>query len=249
MCARDRPGNRRWAQRVDPQKIRRLYETDARGMLDQELLDDVGYGLYVRVQAMLEVAQAWRGRVQCWGCENVITREQGKVVTYRGHGPTQIGGDDERLTCEQCGWQLTWAEYRKSLVGQAMGGTGPEDALHTFSARWPSARSPQAKLLQIDALIHAFHCWDGTTVGSPVGASMIRATAEQVMALLDELAYGPQSTPGRQEIRQRWQARLEAKRAQRPMSELRALARELGIQGRSKMGRAELEAALQAAQS
>jgi hypothetical protein len=33
------------------------------------------------------------------------------------------------------------------------------------------------------------------------------------------------------------------------MSELRALARELGIKGRSRMGRAELEAALRSAQS
>ena len=107
-----------------------------------------------------------------------------------------------------------------------------------------AARTPAAKLLQIDALIHEFHCWDGTTVGSPVGASVIRATAEQVMALLDELAYGPQSTPGRQETRQRWLARVETKRTQQPMSELRALARELGIKGRTKMGRAELEAAI-----
>jgi hypothetical protein len=242
------PGNRRWAQRVDPLKIRRLYESDARGMLDLELLDDVGYGLYVRVQAILEAAEAWRGRVKCWGCGSVIPRRQGRVVTYRGHGPTRIGGNDELLTCEQCGWQLSWADYRKSLAGQAMGGTGPEDALCTFVDRWPSARSPQAKLLLVDALIHEFHCWDGTTIGSPVGASVIRATPEQVMVLLDELAYGPQSTPGTQETHQRWQGRVETRRTQRPMAELRALAREQGIKGRSHMGRAELEAALEAAE-
>jgi hypothetical protein len=216
-------------------------------MLDQELLDDVGTGLYVRVQAILEAAEAWRGRVRCWGCGTVIARQQGKVVTHRGHGPTRTGGDEELLVCEQCGWRLTWADYRKSLAGQWMSGTGEKDALNTFADRWPSTRTPQAKLLLIDALIHAFHCWDGTTVGSPVGASVIRATGEEVMALLDELAYGPDSTPGRQAVRRQWQAQVEAKRSQRPMSELRALARERRIRGRSKMGRAELEAALRAA--
>ena len=30
-------------------------------MLDEELLDDVGYGIYVRCQDMLEVAEAGRG--------------------------------------------------------------------------------------------------------------------------------------------------------------------------------------------
>jgi hypothetical protein len=50
-------------------------------------------------------------------------------------------------------------------------------------------------------------------------------------------------------IRARWLARVEAKRAQRPISELRALARELGIKARSRMGRAELEAALRYARA
>ena len=37
----------RWAKRVEPQKIRWLYESDAQEMLDEELLDDVGYGSFL----------------------------------------------------------------------------------------------------------------------------------------------------------------------------------------------------------
>ena len=33
----------RWAPRVPQDKVRRLYETDARGIYDDELIDDVGY--------------------------------------------------------------------------------------------------------------------------------------------------------------------------------------------------------------
>jgi hypothetical protein len=235
----------RWPSRVDPDKIRQLYQSDAQGMLDRDLLDEVGYGIYVRCQALLEVAAAWRGRVKCWGCDNVILRRQGKVVEYTGHGPTLIGGKTETLKCDRCGWQITWAAYRKSLSGEHLDATGLEDMMGAFIERWPAAPFPRARLLLIDALIHEFHCWNGDTVGSPVGATVIRATAEEVLALLDELAYGSSSTTGLSETRQRWASRLEAKKTQRPLSELRAIARELGIRGRSRMRRAELQAAIE----
>jgi hypothetical protein len=243
MDSHQNQAGRRWSRRVDPLKIRRLYESDARGMLDRELLDDVGYGIYCRCQDMIEVSEAWRGRVRCWGCGNVLHRRQGKLVAYAAHGPTRIGGNEEMLTCDRCGWQIAWGNYRKGLSGQNLG-TVVED-MATYVDCWPFARSPQTKLLLIDALIHAFHCWDGDTVGSPVGATVIRASAEEVLALLDELAYGPGSTRGLAEVRQRWAARLEAQKAQRPLSELRAIARELGIRGRSRMRRPELQAAIE----
>ena len=234
----------RWARRVDPVKVRRLYQGDAQGMLDVALLDDVGYGIYARCQAMLEVAAAWRGQVTCWGCGTVVPRRQGRAVVYAGHGPIRVGGKAEALHCDACGWQTTWGAYRRSVAGKHLDATGIEPLLRRFVERWPAERSPPARLALIDALIHEFHCWDGSTVGSPIGATLIRATAEEALALFDDLAYGPGSTPGLQRTRQRWAARLQSKRAQRPMGDLRAIARELGIRGRSRMRRAELEAAI-----
>lgn len=239
------PTARQWASRVDPLRVRQLYQGDAEGRLDEELLADVGYGIYVRCQALLEVSAAWRDRAKCWQCDNIILRRQGKMVEYTGHGPTLVGGKEEVLKCDQCGWQITWAAYRKSVSGQHLDATGLEDMLQAFVVRWPAMRSPQARLLLIDALIHEFHCWDDNTVGSPVGATLIRATAEKVLALLDDLAYGPASTRGLQQTQQRWAARLETKKIQRPLSELQAIACELGIVGRSRMRRAELQAAIE----
>jgi hypothetical protein len=235
----------RWAPRIDPLKIRRLYRGDAEGMLEEDLLDDVGYGIHVRCQALLDVAAAWKGKVKCWQCDNVIPRRQGNMVEYTGHGPILVRGKEEVLKCDQCGWQITWAAYRKSISGEHLDATGLKDMLQSFVERWPATRSPQARLLLIDALIHEFHCWDGNTVGSPVGATLIRATSEGVLALLDDLAYGPVSTPGLQQTRQRWASCLEAKKTQRPLSELRTIARELGIRGRSRMRRADLQAAIE----
>ena len=43
----------RWAPRVRRSKIRRLYETDALGIYDDELIDDVGYALLARCRSFL----------------------------------------------------------------------------------------------------------------------------------------------------------------------------------------------------
>ena len=44
----------RWAGRVPQHTIKRLYETDARGIYDEELIDEIGWGLHARCQSLLE---------------------------------------------------------------------------------------------------------------------------------------------------------------------------------------------------
>jgi hypothetical protein len=224
---------KRWARRVDPNRIRRLYESDAQGMLDQDLLNDVGYGLYVRCQDLIEVSEAWRGRVTCRNCGHVIARRQGKIVEYHGHGPTLIGGKAERLTCDRCSWQITWADYTKSARG--MDATGIEDHLRAFAERWPAASSPRQKLLLVDELIHAFHM-HYKRIGSSLGCVVIAATEKQLLELLESLAYGTGSTPGLEQNRQVWIARRQKRQIQLSKSELQAIARELNVKGRSRMG-------------
>jgi hypothetical protein len=230
----------RWSRRVAADKIRRLYESDARGMLDEDLLDDVGYGIYVRCRDLVEVAEAWRGRVKCRACGNAILR-QGVDV-----GP--VGDKAEVLACDRCAWRITWGDYHKSLSGKSLHACGCEDLFASFVREWPAARSPQQKMLLIDNLIHAFHVWDegfGEELGAPVGRNVIAATGSAVTALIDELAYGMGSTPGLQETRQLWSARLKRKESGLRKSDLQAIARELGIRGRSRMRRAELQAAIE----
>jgi hypothetical protein len=100
--------------------------------------------------------------------------------------------------------------------------------------------------LLIDTLIHAFHCWDGNTVGSPIGITVIRATAEELLALLDDLAYGTASTRGLNETRQRWAAQLESRKRQHSLTSLRSIAQELNLRGRGRMSRTELLNAIRA---
>jgi hypothetical protein len=235
-----KPTRIRWASRVDPLKIRRLYESDAQGMLDRDLLNDVGYGIYVRCREMLEVAEAFQGRVKCWECGNVILRQRVDV------GP--VGDKEEVLTCERCAWQITWGDYHKSLSGQSLHACGCEDLFASFAREWLVARSPQHKMLLIDNLIHAFHVWDegfGEELGASVGRNVIAATDSAVIALINELAYGTQSTAGLQKTRQLWSTLLKRKTSRLRKSDLQAIARELDIVGRSRMRRAELQAAIE----
>jgi hypothetical protein len=49
---------------VKPYLIRRLYENDASGMLDAELLDKVGWALYSRCDSFIAAEAARKGQAR-----------------------------------------------------------------------------------------------------------------------------------------------------------------------------------------
>src|SRR5438552_1783938 len=83
----------RWAPRVNPHKIRRLYETDARGIVDDELIEEVGFALYSRCQSILIATEAHAGRVQCPRC--------GRLVPH-------TGDRNAFIACDQCSSRGRW---------------------------------------------------------------------------------------------------------------------------------------------
>jgi len=95
-----------WSSRVPAAQVRRLYEGDARGLLDDELLDDVGHGIYVRCQDILTISQAQRGKVKCPCCENIILRRKSNRSTTRSSVHT-FRWETELLRCRLCNWQIT----------------------------------------------------------------------------------------------------------------------------------------------
>ena len=46
-----------WAERVSRRDIQRLYKGDAQRMLDEKLLDEVHYAIYVRFRDMFDVGR------------------------------------------------------------------------------------------------------------------------------------------------------------------------------------------------
>jgi hypothetical protein len=180
-----------WAPRVAQWKVRRLYENDAAGICDEELIDDVGTLLLARCESFITAVEATAGRAACPRC--------GSVVNHRGDR-------SELLRCA-CGWELSWGEYFGTIQHRQLSGAEPVLALfRDYLARYPAARAPHQKVLQIDRLLHGFHWFfKNNTPTRPVAINLIEGRLGEVLALLDELSYGPGSTRGLPETRAEWE--------------------------------------------
>ena len=92
----------RWAGRVTKRKIAQLYEDDASGMHDEDLINDVAYTLLARCKSMLMVEDARNGRATCPICDAIVEHEAKQGCL---------------LACENCNWTGSWNDYRASLNG------------------------------------------------------------------------------------------------------------------------------------
>jgi DNA-binding XRE family transcriptional regulator len=170
----------RWAPRVPPHLIRRLYETDARGIVDGEQIDAVGYALYARCRSILRATEAHAGRVTCPRCEATVERRE--PFTRR----RQV------LRCDACGWATTWGAYFATYHRRLLRGGSAVDAFGEFAERFPAAQTPQARMLAIDRLLHSFH-HQLTGPTRPAGVNLIEGSLAEVLAFLDDLTYGPEA--------------------------------------------------------
>lgn len=180
-----------WTPRVKPYLIRRLYESDAQGRLDENLLDEVGWALYSRCDSFIHAREASLGQVRCPVCG----------------GPVQHNRQaKEIMRCPGCGWECPVQAYLDTIKNQQLDG-GPEviALFQGFLDAFPKAKKPPEKMLLVDSLIHGFHHFlrSGRT-RRPVGINLIDGHLEFVMDFLDHLSYGPGSTPGVEQIRAAW---------------------------------------------
>jgi hypothetical protein len=161
----------RWAPRLRPRLLERLYESDAKGIRDGELCDDVGLRLHARCRAFVLVD---RSEVDCPSCEQVFA-----VAT---RGSTRCPGED-------CDWLTTRREYAESLrkhyahTGRAI------EAFAKFHQRYPTAGSYTDKILLIDELIHSFHLEEAS--GAPVksvASKLLEGNKTEVVRFLDRLS-------------------------------------------------------------
>jgi hypothetical protein len=185
----------RWAPRVDPNKLRRLYQLDAQGILDADLLDEVGYGLYSRCRSILHVSDAMNGRVHCPCCDTIIQH------------PTNDPADI--LCCSTCSWQARWGDYYNTYRTEELGAGGAAEIFQDFITHWEPVRTPRDKMQLIDQLIHRWH-WETARqrptfgLGRPTGVNLIEGNRQQVLAVLDSLTYGERSTAGIQTTKATW---------------------------------------------
>jgi hypothetical protein len=179
-----------WAPRVPQHKIRQLYWNDAKGIYDEELINEVGYALLARCQSSLEANQAFHGEVICPVCSQIIFH---------------TGDKAEVLSCKKCSWTMTWGEYfatfqHKQLYGAEL----VLELFRDFTQRFMSASNLREKVLIIDRLIHGFH-WNqkyGNT--RPVAVNLIEGRLSDVITFLDNLTYSLESTEGLQDTYTVW---------------------------------------------
>jgi hypothetical protein len=161
--------------------LKRLYEQDALGVVDEELIDKVGHRLYERCRDCVIVGDAQVGRRYV-------------CPTCGGEAACSGAGDARVLRCSPCRWTCTWPEFHRSWRHHEL--AGPSDLHEEFIASWGRARSAREKMLAIDRIIHRWHREEGSDdprgVGRPLGVNLIEGNRKQVIGFLERLSAGEQ---------------------------------------------------------
>lgn len=192
-----------WSPRIKMSPIARLYRLDALGLQDEDLLNEVGYGLFLRCRSILMVTVA--KQVDCPQCGALI------------ECAAQRWSRENPLLCGQCSFKATYGQWRDSWRKQELMGGNAVPIYRAYFAAYPTAKTYPEKLLLVDRLIHAFHfsMRQGRTF-RPVAQQLIEGNAEKVLAFLDRLSAVDYATGELNASGAEWQQRLEKAAAELP---------------------------------
>jgi hypothetical protein len=167
----------RWAPKVRQEKIWQLYQNDALHLIDEELIEDVGYRLLHRCNS---IRIATSRSVECPRC--------GAEFKLAETSPWRLIPGQQICPRPGCGWQTTPEEWHNSWHHRDLLGAAAIPAIETYLADYPRAATPQQRMVCIDQLIHAFHISlrDGQ-VGRSFANNLIEGSHTQVVDLLDRL--------------------------------------------------------------
>jgi hypothetical protein len=174
-----------WAKKIPPYKIKKLYEQNAKGIYDEELVDDVGISLCVRVDSMLMVTSSNLGKAICIECRTEIPHNYQRNFL---------------LECSKCGWYMGVGDFSDSYKGQTLDGYGALNELKEFAEKYPLTKSYTEKMLLIDWLIHTFHGNLQERPSRPTATNLIAGSNADVANLIFSLAYGEGSTVTAEEL-------------------------------------------------
>ncbi len=184
-----------WAPKIKQTLIWQLYQNDAAGTVEDELLEDVGYKLYHRCHSIWLVT---RREVQCPRCGAIFP------VSYPDRWDMLPG----ELHCPipGCGWTTTAEVWHNSWKHRDLLGTAAIQAVEAYLRDYMKASTPEAKMVCIDLLIHAFHVSLKTGKNNRLLANnLIEGSHEQVVELLDKLFAKPDGVD-----KDRWRENVDA---------------------------------------
>ena len=187
------PPKPQWAPRVHMALIKKLYEADAVGLADDDLVNEVGYALLMRCEAIYRVTER-----RCPECGALLD------------GVSDGESHDRVISCPGCGWTSTWRVYHRSYKGHRIHGGRAYPEFVRFLREFPKCRTKSSKIIAIDRLIHAVHEDEpnGKAVTSPAAQNLIHAGRGAVKRMLDELAYGDEMGTERAAIRAEFYRRM-----------------------------------------
>lgn len=160
----------RWARRLPPRLLKRLYESDARGIRDIDVCDEVGMYLWTRCRTY---ALVLRREVECPVCWTIFP--------IASEGESHCPGDG-------CDWHTSLAAYNQSVRNYHAYPGRATDAFLSFHRRYPHARSYQQKILLIDQLVHSFHVDEKTGIPTKsVASKLFEGNKKAVVQFLDDL--------------------------------------------------------------
>ncbi len=148
--------------------IVQLYQRDALGIRDDEMVDRVGWRLYERCRAVLLVSDS---RVACPVCQTLFP------VPWVGQPPNRVS------VCPGCGWSITARTFHESFEHQDLNGGNAREAFEEYLERYDRATGYRERMLAIDRVIHALH-----RSGGLAARNLLEGRPRQVLAILDELA-------------------------------------------------------------
>lgn len=165
----------KWCKKVSRGDLHRLYQSEAKGLINEELLDEIGYTFYTRCSQSKEALPLLNeGRILCHHCGTVVKATGYASITY----------------CE-CGYCYTYREYRRSFNTSNMPAHRAQPIFDAFVEKWPGCEDTAQKMLLIDWLIHECHVtlMSGEK-GRSVCVNLIEGTKKQISDLIIKLTYG-----------------------------------------------------------
>ena len=171
----------RWAPRLLPSLLQRLYESDGLGIQDLELCQDVGLRLWARCKTFVLVNNR---EVECPLCGTIFRVLEEKNVPLIG----AIAVVQIPCPTSSCSWFTTPATYAQSIVNHDAHTGRAIRAFQSFHHSYSSALAYREQMILIDQLVHSFHEDQLQQPLKSVAAKLLEGNKNEVVRFLYELS-------------------------------------------------------------
>jgi len=170
-----------WAPKVRQAKIWQLYQNDALGLVDEDLVREVGFDLLQRCRSVWQVSHRM---VVCPRCGEPFTLAEDRKWKFRS--------EIQVCPTPDCGWEMTTQYWHETWRHQDLLGSAAMGAIETYMHDYPLAKSSEERMVCIDQVIHAFHISLKTgQLNRSFANNLIEGSHKQVIDLLDRLYEHP----------------------------------------------------------